>query len=64
MDSPHARHTDHDASRRPNEAELLAVMDQSTRDVEAGHTVPLADVLAELDAVADQIEARRRARRT
>ena len=38
-------------------------MEQSDRDVAAGLTVPLADVLAELESVADRIEARRRARR-
>jgi hypothetical protein len=63
MDSPHDRHADQDASRTPSEAELRAMMEQSARDVEAGHIVPLADVLAELDGVADRIEDRRRARR-
>ena len=61
MDSPHGRHADHDATRTPSEAELRALMEQSPQDVEAGHAVTLADVLAELDRVADQIEARRRA---
>jgi len=44
----------------PSEAELLAAMEKSARDVAAGRTVPLADVLAELDEVADRIEARLR----
>jgi hypothetical protein len=63
MDSPHDRQADHDTPVTPTEAELRALMEQSARDVEAGHIVPLADVLAELDGVADRIEARRRARR-
>ena len=63
MDSPHDRHADHDAPRTPSEAELRALMEQSAQDVEAGHTVPLADVLTELEGVANRIEARRRARR-
>jgi hypothetical protein len=47
----------------PSEAELGAAMEESARDVAAGRTVPLAEVLAELDEAADRIEARRRARR-
>jgi hypothetical protein len=38
-------------------------MEQSERDVAAGLTTPLADVLAELDSAADRIEARRQSRR-
>jgi hypothetical protein len=45
----------------PTEAELRAAMVASAEDVAAGRTVPLADVLAELDEVADRIEARLRA---
>jgi hypothetical protein len=63
MDKPHDRRADHDAARTPGEAELLAVMEQSARDSEGERTVPLADVLAELDGAADRIEARRGARR-
>lgn len=59
MDSPHDRQANHDAPRTPSEAETRAVMDQSTRDVAAGHTVPFAHVLADLDGVADRVEARR-----
>ena len=50
----------HDEPGMPSEAELRAVMEQSDRDVDAGLTVPLVDVLAELDGVADRIEPRRR----
>jgi len=59
MDSPHDRQTGH---AMPSEAELRAAMEQSDRDVAAGLTVPLADVLTELDGVANRIEARRRLR--
>lgn len=62
MDSPHDIHRDDDAPPTPSEAELRAVMEQSHREVAAGLTVPLAEVLAELDAAADRMEARRRAR--
>jgi hypothetical protein len=47
----------------PTEAELRAAMDQSDEDVAAGLTVPLAEILSELDDVADQMETRRRTRR-
>lgn len=63
MDKPYDHRTDDDAPAMPGEAQLLAVMEQSDADLAAGLTVPLADVLAELDAVAKEIEARRRARR-
>jgi hypothetical protein len=63
MDKPHDHRTDDDAPAMPGEAQLLAVMEQSNADLAAGLTVPLADVLAELDVVAKEIEARRRARR-
>ena len=64
MDNPHDLQTDHAAPSIPDEAQLLAVMEQGDRDVASGLTVPLADVLTELDGVADEIEARRRARPT
>jgi hypothetical protein len=38
-------------------------MEQSDRDAASGQTVPLADVLAELDEVVREIEVRRQARR-
>ncbi len=63
MDNPRDHRTDDDVPAMPGEAELLAVMEQSDRDLAAGLTVPLADVLAELDGVAREIEVRRRARR-
>src|SRR5271165_2786317 len=62
MDSPHDRQTGHAMPAMPSEAELRAAMEQSDRDVAAGLTVPLADVLTELDGVANRIEARRRLR--
>lgn len=62
MDHPHDVQPDHDAAPMPTEAELRAAMEESARDVAAGRTVPLADVLAELDQAADRIEARLRAR--
>ena len=63
MDNPRDRRADDDVPAMPNEAELLAVMEQSDRDLAAGLTVPLADVLAELDDVAKDLEICRRARR-
>jgi hypothetical protein len=45
------------------EAELRAAMEQSDQEVEAGLTVPLEEVLADLDESIARIEARRRARR-
>ena len=63
MDSPNDHKADRDAPATPSEAHLRAAMEQSERDVAAGHTAPLADVLAELDAVVDRIESRRRTRR-
>jgi hypothetical protein len=62
MDSPHNHRVHDDRPSMPSEAQLRAAMEQSDRDVAAGRTVPLADVLAELDGVANRIEARRRAR--
>jgi hypothetical protein len=63
MDRPHDHQADHDAPDMPSEDQLRAAMEESDRDVAAGRTVPLADVLAELDEVANRMEARRRARR-
>jgi hypothetical protein len=59
MDKPRDRPANYDPPGMPKEAELLAAMEESARDVAAGRTVPLADVLAELDELADRIEARR-----
>lgn len=58
MDSPHDRQLVDDTPAMPSEAELRAVMEQSDRDVASGRIVPLSDVLAELDSVAERIEAR------
>ena len=63
MDSPPDRQPADATPAMPSDAELGNVMRQSERDVAAGLTVPLTDVLAELDSAADRIEARRRARR-
>lgn len=56
-------HAEQTRPAMPREARLRAVMEQSDLDVAAGQTVALADVLADLDAVADELEARRRAHR-
>jgi hypothetical protein len=56
MDHPRDHKADHDAPPMPSEAQLRAMMEQSDADVAAGRTVRVADVLAELDSVADQIE--------
>jgi hypothetical protein len=58
MDQPHDQH-ENATPPMPDETELLAVMDESDRDVASGRTVPLADVLAELDRIASETEARR-----
>jgi hypothetical protein len=63
MDRPHDHRTDYDAPAMPSDAELRAAMEESDRDAAAGRTVPVADFLAELDDVANRIEARRRASR-
>jgi hypothetical protein len=60
MDSSRDHRTD---PAMPDEAQLLALMDQSDQDLASGSTVPLADVLAELDDVVHEIKRRRRARR-
>ncbi len=44
------------------EAALREAMDASDSDVAAGRIVPADEVLAELDAIADRMEARRSAR--
>jgi hypothetical protein len=63
MDKLHEHRPADDAPTTPDEADLLAAMEQADRDVAAGHTVPLAGIFRELDSTADRIEARRRARR-
>jgi hypothetical protein len=65
MDSRHDHRPDDDldAPPMPTEAELRAMMDESDADVAAGRTVPLAEVLSDLDAAIERIEVRRRARR-
>ncbi len=40
-----------DGTPMPSEAELVAVIAQSRREIDAGLTVPLSEVLADLDAV-------------
>jgi hypothetical protein len=62
MDTRHDRKAGQDPPS-PTEAELLAAMEQSDQDVEAGLTVSLDEVLADLDESLVRIEARRRARR-
>ncbi len=63
MHTGHVQKAEHDAPPMPSEAELQAVMERGDRDVAIDATVPLADILAELDEAADRIEVRRRARR-
>jgi len=63
MDNPPDRQKGDDAPAMPEEAQLRTVMEQSDADLAVGLTVPLADVLAELNDVAQTIEVRRRARR-
>jgi hypothetical protein len=62
MDNPLDRFEDDLAPPAMDEATLMGTMERSDREVAAGLTVPLADVLAELDAAAERAEARRRAR--
>jgi hypothetical protein len=62
MNRPYDAPPDEAAPPMPTEADLRAAMAESAQDVAAGRTVPLAAVLADLDAVADRIEARTRAR--
>ena len=62
MDNPRDSRNDRPNPLDLNEADLSALMDQSERDVAHGMTVPLAEVLAELDAVVEKSEVRRRAR--
>ncbi len=63
MDTCHDRKVRDDLPPMPTEAELLAAMEQSDRDVEAGLTVSLEDVLVDLDESIARMDARRRARR-
>lgn len=53
---------DHDSPQIPAEADLRAAMEQNGHDVAAGLTVPLADVLAELEGIESGVEARLRTR--
>ncbi len=61
MDRPQDRPADYEAPDMPGEAELRVAMERSARETAAGRTVPVADVLADLDEVVHRIEARRRA---
>ncbi len=63
MDTRHDRKAGEDPPPTATEAELRAAIDQSDRDVEAGLTVSLEEVLADLDDSLARMEARRRARR-
>ena len=62
MDKPHGQTANHATPATPGEAQLRAAMEQSDLDVAAGSIASLEDVLAELDGVANEIEARRRVR--
>jgi hypothetical protein len=59
MDSPYDHPMEHPEPPMPSEEALLADMKESDEDVAAGRTVPLADVLAELDALVDGMNRRR-----
>jgi hypothetical protein len=63
MDNPRDHQIDAAPPNMPGELRLLAVMEQSERELASGMTVPLASVLAELDGTASQVEARFRVRR-
>ncbi len=52
---------DDEAPPRWAEAQLRAMMDRSDQDVAAGLTVPIDDMLTELDEIAASTEAGRRA---
>ena len=56
-----ARSTDRDDPRMPREAEILADLEQSEREIAAGLLVPFDTVMAELEAVANAIERKDRA---
>ena len=60
VDDPRNHRTDDDVPAIPGEAQLLTAVEQSDQDLAAVETVPLADVLAELDEVAREIEVCRR----
>jgi hypothetical protein len=64
MDDPRDIFPDPDPPTMPSEQALRAMMDESDRDLAAGRLVPLADVLADLDAAIEQIQTARRTRRT
>ncbi len=63
MDQTPRNRPDDDGPPTPSEAELRAAMDESDRDLAAGHTVPLQDVLRELESLAERMEARRSTKR-
>jgi hypothetical protein len=62
MDSSQDGPPTRNAPISPGEAKLRAVMEQSDHDVAGGQSVDLTDVLADLDGIADRIEARGRIR--
>jgi hypothetical protein len=62
MDDPRDISHDPDPPAMPSEQALQAMMDESDRDLAQGRLVPLADVLADLDAAIDQIKAARASR--
>jgi hypothetical protein len=54
--------TNHPATAMPSEVELLAMMDEADRDVASGRTVPMEEVLAELDEIVKEMGASGHAR--
>jgi len=63
MDNPREIFPDSDPPPMPSEQALRAMMDESDRDLAEGRLVPLADVLADLDAAVERVKAARDSRR-
>jgi hypothetical protein len=64
MDDPRDIFPDPEPPSMPSEQALLAMMDESDRDVLEGRVVALEDALADLDAALDRVKAKRGSRRT
>ncbi len=63
MDQAPRNRPDDDGPPTPSEAALREAMDESDRDLAAGRTVPLQDVLRDLESLAGRMEARRNSKR-
>ena len=64
MDNPRDHELDFDPPPMPSEDELRAALDESEEDVAAGRTFPASEVLSELVHAIEEMEAKRRSRRT